>query len=123
MEAKAEPAERKVPRKKSPRHDAKTKCEAVLSVWSERRRPAEICRELGINWAVLSAWQNRALEGILQALAPPPERTEKPAALSPLLAQRLARRMAMGSTKTGRVQQRLKAVETSAAAPPEKPKE
>jgi len=122
MEAKVEPAERKVPRKKSPRHDVRTKCEAVLSVWSERRRPAEICRELGINWAVLSAWQNRALEGILQALAPAPERAERPLALSPLLEQRLARKMALSATKAGRIQQRLKAVEMSATAP-EKPKE
>ena len=122
MEGKAESAERKAPRRKSPRQEAKTKCEAVLSIWSERRRPAEICRELGINWAVLSAWQNRALEGILQALAPPPERAEKPPALSSLLAQRLARRMALSTANAGRVPQRLKAVQMTVVSP-EKPKE
>ena len=122
MEAKAEAGEKKSARRKSPRHDVKTKCEAVLAIWSERRRPAELCRELGINWAALSAWQNRALEGILQALAPPPQRAEKPLALSPLLGQRLARKMALRAAKAGRVQQRLRAVEMAATVP-EKPKE
>jgi hypothetical protein len=122
METKGDAAEKKSARKKSPRHDLKTKCEAVLSIWSERRRPAEICRELGINWAVLSAWQNRALEGMLQSLSPVPDRTEKPPALNPLLEQRLSRKMALSAAKTGRVQQRLKAVEMTATEP-EKPKE
>ena len=51
-------------------HGATTKCRAVLAVWTERRRPAEVCRELGIPWMVLSQWQKRALEGMLQALEP-----------------------------------------------------
>lgn len=122
METKTEPAERKAVRKRSQRHDVKTKCEAVLAIWSERRRPVEICRELGINWAVLSAWQNRALEGILQALTPPPERAAQPPALNPLLEQRLARKMTLRAAKAGRVQQRLKAVDLSATSQ-EKPKE
>jgi len=122
VEAKAEPGEKKATGKKSLRHDVKTKCEAVLSIWSERRRPAEICRELGIHWAVLSAWQNRALEGMLRALSPRPERVEKPAAINPLLEQRLARKMALSAAKAGRVQQRLRAVERTAASP-EQPKE
>ena len=32
---------------------ARVKCEAVLSVWAERRRPLEVCRELGIPWQQL----------------------------------------------------------------------
>jgi transposase-like protein len=51
-------------------HGAMEKCQAVLEVWTERRRPAEICRELGIPWMVLSQWQKRAMEGMLQALEP-----------------------------------------------------
>ena len=122
MEAKEEPAGKKVARKKPERYDVKTKCAAVLAVWSERRRPTEVCRELGINWAVLSAWQNRAMEGIVQALAPKPDREERPLALSPLLEHRLARKMALSAAKAGRVQQRLKAVEMTATSA-EKPKE
>ena len=51
-------------------HGAMEKCRAVLAVWTERRRPAEVCRELGIPWMVLSQWQKRAMEGMLQALEP-----------------------------------------------------
>jgi hypothetical protein len=51
-------------------YGAMEKCKAVLSVWTERRRPAEICREMSIPWMVLSQWQKRAMEGMLQALEP-----------------------------------------------------
>lgn len=122
METKQELAEKKSGRKKPQRHDVKILCAAVLSVWSESRRPTQVCRDLGINWAVLSGWQNRALEGMLRALAPKPDRAEKPLALNPGLEQRLARKMAMTTAKAGRLQQRLKAVETASPSP-EKPKE
>jgi hypothetical protein len=51
-------------------YGAMEKCKAVLSVWTERRRPAEICREMSIPWMMLSQWQKRAMEGMLQALEP-----------------------------------------------------
>lgn len=54
---------------KTPR-SAMEKCKAVLSIWAERRKPSEVCKELAINWGVLSHWQNRAMEGMLQALEP-----------------------------------------------------
>jgi hypothetical protein len=44
------------------------KSEAVLSVWSGRRKPSEACRGLGINYARLQSWQKQALEAMLQAL-------------------------------------------------------
>ena len=65
-------------------HGAMEKCRAVLAVWTERRRPAEVCRELGIPWMVLSEWQKRAMEGMLQALEPRVS-LEKGQALSPRL--------------------------------------
>jgi hypothetical protein len=40
----------------------------VLSIWSERRRPREVCQELGISPAVLSDWEKRALAAMLKAL-------------------------------------------------------
>ncbi len=49
---------------------AREKCQAVLSVWSERRKPQEICRELGINWVVLDQWQKRAIVGMMEILEP-----------------------------------------------------
>lgn len=65
-------------------HGAMEKCQAVLAVWTERRRPAEVCRELGIPWMVLSEWQKRAMEGMLQALEPRVNLDKGPA-LSPRL--------------------------------------
>ena len=52
------------------RHSAEQKAQAVLAVWTERRKPLEICRELGIAWTILDQWQKRAMEGMLQALEP-----------------------------------------------------
>lgn len=49
---------------------AKEKCEAVLAVWSERRKPSEICREMEIPWQLLNNWQDTAMKGMMQALDP-----------------------------------------------------
>jgi hypothetical protein len=40
----------------------------VLAVWTDRCRPAEVCRQLNINWITFHHWQRRAMEGMLQAL-------------------------------------------------------
>ena len=63
---------------------AAEKCRAVLAVWTEKRKPAAVCRELGIKWTILMHWQNRALEGMLQALEPR-RNLAQGAALSPRL--------------------------------------
>ena len=63
---------------------ATEKCRAVLSIWTERRKPAAVCRELGVKWMILKHWQNRALEGMLQALEPR-RNLEQGTALSPRL--------------------------------------
>lgn len=65
-------------------YGAMEKCKAVLSIWTERRKPGEICREMSIPWMALSYWQKRAMEGMLQALEPR-VRLEKGPALSPRL--------------------------------------
>ena len=65
-------------------YGAMEKCRAVLAIWTERRRPAEICRELQVPWMVLAHWQKRAMEGMLQALEPR-VRLDKGPALSPRL--------------------------------------
>ena len=44
------------------------KAQAVLAVWTERTRPSEVCRQLGVNPITFSQWQDRAMEGMLQAL-------------------------------------------------------
>ena len=47
---------------------AADKAQAVLAVWTERARPVEVCRQLGVNPITFSQWQERAMEWMLQAL-------------------------------------------------------
>jgi len=78
--------------KKEPRpFTAPQRAQAVLAVWTERRRPAEVCRELAITEKVLSHWEQRALSGMFQALEAPTRRETGPA-LSPKLERLLASR-------------------------------
>ena len=67
---------------------AADKCKAVLSVWSERRKPAEVCREMGITWMQFNQWQNSALQGILSALE-----TKKDQVKCPPISERLEKLM------------------------------
>ena len=47
---------------------AKEKAQAVLSVWSGRRKPSAVSKVLGVNWAILNMWEKMAIVGILKAL-------------------------------------------------------
>ena len=73
------------------RHTAEERCRAVLSVWTERRKPGEVCQELGVTWNALSQWQKRAMEGMLLALQPRVAAVEKGVALNRRLAVLLER--------------------------------
>ena len=64
---------------------AEEKCQAVLTLWTERRKPGEVCREMGVAWGVLKQWEDRAMEGMLLALQPRVQ-MERGVALSPRLA-------------------------------------
>jgi len=77
---------------KKGRYTAEEKCRAVLSVWTERRTPGEVCRELGVAWTVLNQWQERAMEGMLLALQPRVPKMEKAVALNARLAVLLERK-------------------------------
>jgi len=81
---------------------ASDKVQAVLAVWTERAKPAEVCRQLGVNPITFSQWQNRAMEGMLQSLE---SRVNLAAGqcLSPRLRQLLTQRSqsaAMGKLET-----------------------
>jgi len=80
-------------------HTAEEKCRAVLSVWTERRKPGEVCRELGVTWTLLSQWQERAMEGMLLALQPRIAVMEKTVALNSRLAVLLERKSKRGGMK------------------------
>jgi transposase-like protein len=84
--------------RKVSRHTAEEKCRAVLSVWTERRKPGEVCRELGVTWNLLTQWQDLAMEGMLLALQPRTSE-EKEVALNPRLAVLLERKSKGGVMK------------------------
>ena len=89
-------------------YGAMEKCKAVLSIWTERRKPSEVCREMTIPWMVLSQWQKRAMEGMLQALEPR-VRLENGPALSPRLLAMLEKKRLrlMTNTAQGRLEKTL----------------
>ena len=72
-------------------YGAMEKCRAVLSIWTERRKPSAICREMQVPWMVLAQWQKRAMEGMLQALEPRVSLDKGPA-LSPRLQSMLEKK-------------------------------
>jgi len=80
-------------------HTAEQKCRAVLSVWTERRKLGEVCRELGVTWSLLNQWQERAMEGMLMALQPRVPVMEKTVALNSRLAVLLERKSKRGGMK------------------------
>ena len=96
-------------------HTAEQKCRAVLSVWTERRKPGEVCRELGVAWSLLNQWQERAMEGMLMALQPRVP-VEKGVALSPRLAVLLERNSKGGAMKG--LERRLAKLQGSLVAKP-----
>jgi transposase-like protein len=79
-------------------HTAEEKCRAVLSVWTEKRKTGELCREMGVPWSVLNHWQERAMEGMLLALQPRVV-VEKAVALNPRIAVLLERKSKGGAMK------------------------
>lgn len=86
---------------------AQERCRAVLAVWTERRKPGEVCRDMGVAVSVLTQWQERAIEGMLEALEPRPKQMEEGMALSPRLAVLLEKKSKMRSTRLERRLTRL----------------
>ena len=84
--------------RKISKHTAEERCRAVLSIWTERRKPGEVCRELGVTWNLLNQWQDLAMEGMLLALQPRVS-VEKAVALNPRLAVLLERKSKGGAMK------------------------
>jgi len=95
---------------------ATDKVKAVLSVWTETRKPAEVCRELQIKWVLLQHWQNRALEGMLQALEPR-RRLEKSPELSPRLAALLEKRLYRSQQAGSKLEARLQRLQSPEKKP------
>ena len=95
-------------RQAPPGYSAQQKAQAVLQVWTERCKRSEVCRELKINWTTFEQWQQRAMEGMLQALEPRVN-LAKGAALSPRLLSLLQKRQSMA--KAEKLSQRLEQIQ------------
>jgi hypothetical protein len=87
-------------------YNAQQRAQAVLSIWTERRRPAEVCQELAIHPTALYAWEKRALAGMLKALESP-RRLEPGPALSPKLDRLLARQALQHKGRMAKLEKRL----------------
>jgi transposase-like protein len=103
----------KKPRPHPPSHSAQEKAQAVLSVWTERSKPSEICRQLKIPWITFEQWQQRAMEGMLQALEPRVN-LSRGQALSPRLQALLQRQQTLNTRK---IAQRLEQIQLAKPAP------
>ncbi len=93
---------------------AKMKCEAILAIWSERRKPADICRELEIPWQQLQNWQNQALDAMMTRLSPRPSASEPP--LNSRL-QKLLDQTERKTARKSRLKQRLEDIQSSSPSP------
>jgi hypothetical protein len=94
---------------------ATEKAQAVLALWTECCKGSDICRQYQINWATLSSWQARAMEGMLQALEPQVKLTEG-RALSPRL-QTLLRKQ-QRSADVDKITSRLELLQQNKVANP-----
>ena len=92
--------------------DPQDKIMAVLSVWTERRSIAQMCQEMAISPALLSQWQNQAMEAMVAALSP--NKADKPAALNARLTRLIEKNL---PDPTARMEKRLKAVQRAAKNP------
>lgn len=104
-------------KKETPTFTPQQRAQAVLSLWAERRRPVEICRELAISDKVLSLWEKRALSGMLKALDAQTRLEARPA-LSPKLERLLARQVARQTGRMARLEKRLVKLQDPKTPPP-----
>ena len=100
-------------------YTAQQRVQAVLSIWTERRRPADLCQELAITLKVLSQWETRALSGMLKALETPTRREPGPA-LSPKLERLVARQAVRQQGRLAKLEKRLAKLQEPKAPPPPK---
>lgn len=99
---------------------SRQKCEAVLSIWSERRQPKEICRDLGITWVMLNHWQQKALSGMMDALEPRlAASAERGPTLGPRL-EKLLEKTAMQQAKASKLSKRLKDIQSDQSSTPDR---
>ena len=114
------PTKPKKPQLQRPPQSATEKAQAVLAVWTECCKGSDICRQYNINWTTLNQWQDRAMEGMLQALESRVN-LARGEALSPRLRALLLNRQRAASTR--KLAQRLEQIQLAKAPedPPQTP--
>jgi len=100
-------------------YNAQQRVQAVLSVWTERRRPREVCQELRISATVLSAWEKSGLGAMLKALESE-TRLEPGPALSPKLECLLTRQAWQQKGRLAKLEKRLAKLQEPKSPPPTK---
>ena len=90
------------------RFSAQEKAVAVLSVWAERRKPQQVCREFQIHATIFSNWQNTAMVGMLEALEGKKEKGDRATpALGVKLGKLLDRKLSQRQEEQTKLQKRL----------------
>ncbi|MDP6117004.1 MAG: transposase [Planctomycetota bacterium] len=115
------PARKKSRQRPTRQWTARQKVEAVLALWTERRKPSELCRELEIRWTTLDNWQSRALEAMLHVLEPRQRKEEeRPPALTTRLQQLLEKKTPKPSQNalSSRLEKRLDTIESKPPSTP-----
>ena len=90
------------------------KCRAVLTIWSERRKGQEICREMGISWGLLNQWQEEAMSGMLAGLEPRWQEAGQCPSLGKKIRQLLDRKVAEREGRCPRLAKRLASLQEAA---------
>jgi transposase-like protein len=85
------------------------KLRAVLSVWTERRTGAEICKEMNLHWGLLDRWQNQAMEGMLSGLEP--KKKEPVPVLNGRLSKLLEKKLSSRNDGLMKLEERLETVQ------------
>jgi hypothetical protein len=91
------------------------KAQAVLAIWTDCCKPVDVCRQYRINWTTITLWQERAMEGMLQALEPQVKLTEGKA-LSPRLQALLYKQQR--SVDVNKISNRLELLQQNKVANP-----
>ena len=99
----------KTSKRKRRTFDPQQKVTAVLSIWTKRRTAAEMCRDMGVSWALLNQWQNQALEGMISGLEP--KKNQREVALNARLGKLIERSISNRSNKLAGLELRLAAIQ------------
>lgn len=92
---------------------AQEKCEAVLSLWAERRKPSEVSKELGVTWTQINQWQDKALSAMMEVLRPPTRQDpQRGPALGPKL-EKMLKKVSQRTQKLSKLEQRLEKIQES----------